>query len=155
MHEMQEREERNGLPAYQSSWENAASILVRQLHEGVLQGVSVGETQEIRTCPIDKFIGRHAPGWRSMGTGPGQILVGFETPRPSNANGTGGNTPPSHVPRRACLLNLSFFLPNVDDFSRTGLGGEFFGTILAWWGEANREFALPHLVDAKARFALH
>jgi nucleoid DNA-binding protein len=36
MHQMQEREKRNGLSAHQGSWTNAASILVRQLHEGIL-----------------------------------------------------------------------------------------------------------------------
>jgi hypothetical protein len=30
MHKMQERKKGNGLPAHQSSWTNAASILVRQ-----------------------------------------------------------------------------------------------------------------------------
>jgi hypothetical protein len=48
MHQMQQREKGNGLSAYQGSWTNAASILVRQLHEGVLQGVSLGKTQEMR-----------------------------------------------------------------------------------------------------------
>jgi len=45
MYKMQETESRNRLSAYQSPWSNAASILVRSLHEGILQGISLGEGQ--------------------------------------------------------------------------------------------------------------
>ena len=48
MHKMQQGEKGNGIPVHQSSWTNAASILVRQLHEGILQGLSLGKTQEMR-----------------------------------------------------------------------------------------------------------
>ena len=48
MHKMQQGEKGNGIPVHQSSWTKAASILVRPLHEGVLQGVSFVKGQEMR-----------------------------------------------------------------------------------------------------------
>jgi hypothetical protein len=65
---MREREKGNGFSVHQSSWTNAASILVRQLHEGILQGVSLGKTQEIRPTTA---VARCSPRRPDFVVGPG------------------------------------------------------------------------------------
>jgi hypothetical protein len=55
--------------AHKSSWANAASILVRPLHEGVLPGVSLGKTQamilDLRPDRIAKIRRTNEKRWAS------------------------------------------------------------------------------------------
>src|SRR2546426_753908 len=60
---------------------------------------------------------------------------------------TSSPVPVDRTPSRLFFLQL----PNMEDVPRTRLGGELRGTVLARWGEANREYSLLHLVDSKRR----